>query len=32
MGIHDFLEENLAELDKVMKEVNSLEGIDWQYY
>ena len=24
--------ENPAELDKVMKEVNSLEGIDWQYY
>ena len=24
--------ENPAELDKVMKEVNGLEGIDWQYY
>ena len=24
--------ENPAELDKVMKEVNSLKGIDWQYY
>jgi len=24
--------ENPAELDKVMKEVNRLEGIDWQYY
>ena len=24
--------ENPAEIDKVMKEVNSLEGIDWQYY
>ena len=24
--------ENPAELDKVMEEVNSLEGIDWQYY
>ena len=24
--------ENPAELDKVMKEVNSLDGIDWQYY
>ena len=24
--------ENPAELDKVMKEVNNLDGIDWQYY
>ena len=32
LGVSQFFVENPAELDKVMKEVNSLEGIDWQYY
>lgn len=32
LWVTTILVENPAELDKVMKEVNSLEGIDWQYY
>ena len=32
LGVSQFFVENPAELDKVMKEVNSLGGIDWQYY
>ena len=32
LGVSQFFVENPAEIDKVMKEVNSLEGIDWQYY
>ena len=32
LGVCQFYVENPAELDKVMKEVNSLEGVDWQYY
>lgn len=32
LNVSRFWVDNPAEIDKIMKEVNSLEGIEWQYY